>query len=176
MPKRREIGSGCACGSSGFMKQQLWISCVPALDFSRSYPVFCHAYKRQNPGMNATMAKMEREGPVRLLAKADTLIGSLLCGSAAAVVSVVAAGHGWRVVVPLVFTVVLLLIAAIFGLRAGVWGTLIATLVFASLLFTPLGSMRVSSEAARANLGWMMLIGLGFSLLFAPPTSTFRRR
>jgi hypothetical protein len=42
-------------------------------------------------------------------------------------------------------------------------------------LFTPMGSVHVASASARANLGWMLLIGLGFSLLFAPPTSTFRR-
>jgi K+-sensing histidine kinase KdpD len=99
----------------------------------------------------------------------------MLCGTSAAVVSWIAASHDWRVMVPLLFTAVLLLIATIFGLRAGVFGTILAALVFAAVLFTPMGSVHVASASARANLGWMLLIGLGFSLLFAPPTSTFRR-
>jgi hypothetical protein len=33
----------------------------------------------------------------------------------------------------------------------------------------------VTDEAARGNLGWMMLIGIGFSFLFAPPASVIRR-
>ena len=125
--------------------------------------------------MTMAMAKMAPERRQALLKRADTLIGAVLCGSAAAIVSVFSASYNWRVVVPLVFTAVLLFIASIFGLRAGVLGTLLAALIFAAFLFTPLGSVRVSNDAARANLGWMMLIGLGFSLLFAPPNSTIRR-
>jgi hypothetical protein len=33
----------------------------------------------------------------------------------------------------------------------------------------------VADESARGNLGWMMLIGIGFSFLFAPPSSGIRR-
>ena len=119
---------------------------------------------------------MAPERRTALLKRADTLIGALICGSGAAVVSIFSASYNWRVAVPLMFTAVLLLIASLFGLRAGVLGTLLAALIFAAFLFTPLGSVRVSSDAARANLGWMLLIGLGFSLLFAPPNSTIRRR
>jgi len=47
--------------------------------------------------------------------------------------------------------------------------------VFAAFLFAPTGSVSVANESARANLGWMLLIGIGFSFLFAPPGSGFRR-
>lgn len=81
------------------------------------------------------------------------------------------AGRPWGATIPLIFIAILLVIAEIFGMRAGILGTIIAALIFAAFLFTPLGSLRVSSDTARANLGWMLLGGLAFSLLFAPPTS-----
>lgn len=108
------------------------------------------------------------------LARADALIGSTLCALAAAGASLIAAGYQWRVFVPLIFTSVLLLIALLFGTRAGILGTLLAATVFAAFLFQPLGRLRVLDDAARANLGWMLLIGVSFSFLFAPPTSGFR--
>jgi hypothetical protein len=71
--------------------------------------------------------------------------------------------------------IVLLIIAGLFGARAGIIGTVLAAMIFASLLFNPMGNIQVADEAARGNLGWMMLIGIGFSFLFAPPTSGIRR-
>jgi K+-sensing histidine kinase KdpD len=99
-------------------------------------------------------------------------IGVLAAGGA----SLLAAGHPWHVWVPLVFSVVLLVIALSFGTRAGVWATLLSALVFAVLLFSPIGSFRVIESTARANLGWMLLAGLAFSLLLAPPTHGLRKR
>jgi K+-sensing histidine kinase KdpD len=106
---------------------------------------------------------------------ADAVIGGVLCAIAAAVASIVASGHSWKTLVPLVFTVILLLNAWLFGTRAGLLGTVLAALVFAGWLFSPVGSIQVANDSARANLGWMLLIGIGFSFLFAPPASGFRR-
>jgi K+-sensing histidine kinase KdpD len=106
----------------------------------------------------------------------NSLAGVGICAGAAVAASAVASGHPWQVWVPLVFSAVLLLIALFFGVRAGIAGTLLAALVFAVFLFSPLGSIHVTNGVARSNLGWMLLIGLAFSLLFAPPTSRFRRR
>jgi K+-sensing histidine kinase KdpD len=112
---------------------------------------------------------------LRTLPLADAAIGSALCVIAAVVASFVASGHSWKTLVPLVFTVILLLNARLFGTQAGLLGTVLAALVFADWLFSPAGSIQVASDSARANLGWMLLIGIGFSFLFAPPTSGFRR-
>lgn len=106
----------------------------------------------------------------------DSGIGALLSGVAAFIVSKVACGHAWEVSVPLGFVVVLLLIAAVFGARAGILGTVIAALIFATLLFPPSGRLQVASSAARANLAWMLLLGISFAFLFAPSHSSFRRR
>jgi K+-sensing histidine kinase KdpD len=112
---------------------------------------------------------------MRILGGIDFLIGALICAITALAACVLAAGHPWNVWVPLFFTGVLLLTALLFGVRAGVLGTLAAALVFAEFLFRPLGSLHVASAVARSNLGWMLLIGIALSFLFAPPTSKFRQ-
>ena len=67
----------------------------------------------------------------------DVALGSLICGLAAVGVSVISAGRSWQNLVPLVFILVLLVIAGIFGSKAGILGTLLAALIFASFLFAP---------------------------------------
>jgi len=105
----------------------------------------------------------------------DAAIGGLLCALAAIGFSAAAEGHAWKNIAPLIFTAILLLTAALFGARAGILGTVLAAMIFAGFLFGPVGSIHVANESARANLGWMLLIGIGFSFLFAPPTSNIRR-
>jgi len=105
----------------------------------------------------------------------DAAIGGLVCALAALALSAAANGHTWKNLAPLIFTVVLLIIAGLFGSRAGIIGTVLAAMIFASFLFNPMGNIQVADEAARGNLGWMMLIGIGFSFLFAPPSSGIRR-
>ena len=103
-----------------------------------------------------------------------TLAGALLCFVAALVTGTFASGYTWRAEVPLMFTVVLLVVALVFGAWAGVLGTLLSGLIFATHLFAPMGSLRVASDAARSNLGWMLMIGIAFSFLFAPQKSALR--
>lgn len=105
----------------------------------------------------------------------DAAIGGLVCALAAVGFTAAAQGHTWKNLAPLIFTAVLLVTAAIFGARAGILGTVLAALIFAGFLFGPVGSIQVANDSARANLGWMLLIGIGFSFLFAPPSSTLRR-
>jgi K+-sensing histidine kinase KdpD len=105
----------------------------------------------------------------------DAAIGGLVCALAALALSAAANGHTWKNMAPLIFTGVLLVIAGLFGSRAGIIGTVVAAMIFASFLFSPLGNMQVADQSARSNLGWMMLIGIGFSFLFAPPSSGMRR-
>lgn len=114
----------------------------------------------------------ERLGSCHLV---DAAIGAVICGLAAIGTTAVSAGHSWQNLVPLVFIVVLLLVGGIFGTRAGIIGTILAALIFASFLFSPIGRLSVANDSARSNLGWMLFIGIAFSFLFAPPTSGFRR-
>jgi K+-sensing histidine kinase KdpD len=105
----------------------------------------------------------------------DAAIGGLVCTLAALALSAAANGHTWKNMAPLIFTGVLLVIAGLFGSRAGIIGTVVAAMIFAAFLFSPMENMQVSDQSARGNLGWMMLIGIGFSFLFAPPSSGIRR-
>src|SRR5262249_12826786 len=98
----------------------------------------------------------------------ESLIGAVLCGIAATGMTVVANGRSWEASVPLIFVVILLGISAIFGARAGILGSILAGAIFAAFLFRPLGSIQVISDAARANLAWIVLLGNSFSFLFAP--------
>jgi K+-sensing histidine kinase KdpD len=127
------------------------------------------AYLISKTGMKTAV---ERLWTVPLM---DAAIGGLVCALAAVGFSAAAVGHPWKNVVPLIFTAVLLVTAALFGARAGILGTVLAALIFAGFLFGPVGSIQVANDSARANLGWMLLIGIGFSFLFAPPSSTIRR-
>jgi K+-sensing histidine kinase KdpD len=115
---------------------------------------------------------------IRALARVHvaSLAGGALSSVAAGGASLLAARHAWQIWVPLAFCVVLLVVAMALGTRAGVLGTLLAALVFAVFLFRPLGSVRVDEAVARANLGWMLVIGLTFSFLFARPAAGVRRR
>jgi K+-sensing histidine kinase KdpD len=107
---------------------------------------------------------------------AGTLTGGFICFIAALVTGSFASSHSWRAEVPLMFTIVLLLVALIFGAWAGVVGTVLSALVFATHLFGPLGELRVANDAARSNLGWMLMIGIAFSFLFAPEKTASRRQ
>src|SRR5579864_8749904 len=151
-----------------------------ALDFSHSNPDFCHPSSREKTAMH--MAHLIRKNGMKTAAERlwtlplmDAAIGGLVCALAAVGFTAAAEGHAWKNIAPLIFTAVLLLTAALFGARAGILGTVLAALVFAGFLFGPVGSIQVANESARANLGWMLLIGIGFSFLFAPPSSTIRR-
>jgi K+-sensing histidine kinase KdpD len=98
----------------------------------------------------------------------DTLIGILLSASAAAIVAYLFHNSHVLAVVPLLFLGMVTVVALRYGVAAGVIGSLISGFIFAIFLFSPLGSVRVAGEAARANLGWLLLGGTALSVLFAP--------
>jgi hypothetical protein len=104
----------------------------------------------------------------------DALVGALLAAIASAGISMIALGHRWEASVPLAFIAILLVISGFFGARAGILGTLIAAFIFATFLFHYPGGPQAGSDAARANLAWMLLLGISLSFLFAPP-SGYRR-
>lgn len=126
------------------------------------------------PRSKPTMPSKEKKET--FLMRTASFSGAAFGVLGAGAVSLVSAGHPWEAWVPLAFSVVLLVIALVFGTRAGVLATLLAASIFAVFLFQPTGSLRVAESTARANLGWMLLAGLTFSLLLAPPSSDLRRR
>jgi K+-sensing histidine kinase KdpD len=176
--------SGAACDTGRSWQLSRLKAEGAALDFSHSNLPFCHpilnrSRKREEKVSSSSMLRLNQnakeEQRPRLSAIVNSVIGALLCGAGAGAASIVAASHQWRALVPLAFTIVLLLIAVLFGSRAGILGTVLAATIFAAFLFQPLGNLSVTDSSARSNLAWMLLIGVTFSFLFAPPTSGLHR-
>ena len=98
----------------------------------------------------------------------STGIGLVICAAAAAIASRLFAHSEWRTLVPWVFVIVLVALAAIYGTAVGVIGSVVAALIFAYWLYAPVGAMHVGDTAARNSLAWMIVGGVALSYLLAP--------
>ena len=103
---------------------------------------------------------------------AATVIGTGLSALAALLLAGAFAGRPSRGLVPLLFVVVLLILAYRYGATVGLLGSAVAAVIFALCLFPPVGHLRIESESARANLGWMLLAGIAVPALLLPPPQT----
>ncbi len=99
------------------------------------------------------------------LGKVRPVVGILICAACASLFALFFNGHAGRVIVPIIFLCVVFLVAVRYGVSAGVLGSVLATLIFATFLFAPLGSPQVDNKAARSNLAWLVLGGLAISYL-----------
>jgi K+-sensing histidine kinase KdpD len=108
------------------------------------------------------------------------ILGPVLGMAISAVLSVLATvvfrERPSRVLVPAGFLIAIILVARLWGRVAGVLGTATAALVFAFLLFNPVGSWIVNDDAARTNLGWMLLGGMALSYFLGKQKQAERLR
>ena len=81
------------------------------------------------------------------------------------------AGTEIRTLLPLLFIVVLVILARYFGMTVAVAGSLLCAVVFARFLFEPTGSLHVEDLVARRNLLWMVVGAVALSYLFAPSST-----
>jgi len=95
-------------------------------------------------------------------------IGVALSAVAALSVALLFARVSRSATLPLIFAVVQVAIAARFGVKVSVLGSLSAAAIFASILYSPTGSLAVENPAARANLAWMVLVSIALSYLLLP--------
>lgn len=95
-------------------------------------------------------------------------VGTLLSAALAVLVSMLFAKSTWRGALPLAFVFVLILLSRRFGVGVSVLGSVSASIVFALMLFTPVGSPSIESPDARMNLGWMVLGAVAVSYLLFP--------
>ena len=93
-------------------------------------------------------------------------MGIILCSAVAALFSRLPLSEPSKAMLPLLFLPVILAVAYTFGTAAGILGTISATVVFARVIFHPLGSMRVEALDARGNLALMVMGGVALSYLF----------
>jgi K+-sensing histidine kinase KdpD len=104
------------------------------------------------------------------------LAGLALCAAAALAVSASSVLHPWRLMLPLMFVAVLVLLALRYGLLVALFGAPLTALIFAYFLYPPLHSFHVDNEAAKGNLGWMVLAGVVISYLVAPQNPSMRNK
>ncbi len=103
---------------------------------------------------------------VRLTAR--TVWGVTVCLLLAVAASYIFSAHPEKVFVPIGFVVVLVLASALYGPMAGILGSVISALVFARLLYSPVGSINIENHAARQSLSWMILGGVAIPYLLLP--------
>lgn len=94
--------------------------------------------------------------------------GLFLCAALALVVALFTAARPWRGIVPLAFAAVIILLAARYGRLVALLGSVAAALIFAAVLYQPLGSIRVESQTEKSSLAWMLLSSITLSYLLLP--------
>ncbi len=103
------------------------------------------------------------------------VIGVAISAWCAGLLSFIFEGRHHGAIVPVAFIVIVTLVAIRFGAPAGMVGALTAAIIFAYFLYKPLGSVSVDDPKARMNLAWLVLGGLAFSYLLAPPGTGAQR-
>jgi Kef-type K+ transport system membrane component KefB len=107
------------------------------------------------------------------------LVGLAVCATLAGLAVLAFRGRPTHMLVPVGFLLVIVPVARLLGRAAGILGTLGAALIFAILLFNPVGSWMVLDDTARTTLGWVMLGGMALSYFVGkdkPPGFALRNR
>ena len=121
------------------------------------------------PSIHAILSDMQGATIISKLQRpAYVALGTVLSVIAAILTSVLFGRSSWRGLVPLAFVAVLLILAKKFGVTVSLTGSIAAAVVFAGMLFAPLGSTKVQDYTARMNLGWMIVGSVALSYLLFP--------
>ena len=99
-----------------------------------------------------------------------TTTGVLLSGAAALLLALFAAGQSTRRMIPWVFVIILIALSARFGPMVSLIGSVVAVVIFARLVYAPVGSVIITDETAKASLAWMALISVVAAYLLFPPS------
>lgn len=99
---------------------------------------------------------------------ARTIWGLLLCSALAVGSGYAFSNHPSRVFLPFLFVIVIVAIAARYGVMVGILGSIVSAVIFAHLLYSPLHSIEVDDITARASLAWMILGGIAIPYLVLP--------
>lgn len=126
---------------------------------------FCCGWKR--PRIQSQDAAAEALLPsCRLRQWGTCSLGTIACTIVAAGLIPIFNSSSLKSFLPLIFLLIIGLVAFRFGRAAGVLGTLASAFLFADYLFEPEG-LAVADPVAREHLIWMMIIGIVISELAA---------
>jgi K+-sensing histidine kinase KdpD len=98
----------------------------------------------------------------------QSTLGIAVSAICAIAVALIFSRTHWKLAAPFLFTALLVLLASRFGAAVSVVGSLLAAIIFASLLFSPIHSIHVENESERATLAWMILVSVSASYLLFP--------
>jgi len=98
-------------------------------------------------------------------------LGIAISALCAVTLALVFARTEWKFVAPFLFAAILVLLASRFGPIISVVGSVLASIIFPLLLFSPLHSLRVANDTERATLAWMILLSVSASYLLFPSRS-----
>ncbi|PSH04795.1 MAG: hypothetical protein CXZ00_05345 [Acidobacteria bacterium] len=107
----------------------------------------------------------------KLLYTLQSSVGIAVSALCAIVFALVFSRTNWKLAAPFLFVVVLVLLASHFGAMVSVVGSILAAVIFSSMLFSPIHSMQVRDESERATLAWMILLSVSVSYLLFPSQS-----
>jgi len=99
-------------------------------------------------------------------------LGFLICTVASILISLLLRNNGAPDTVPLLFLVIVGLVAWFLGSWAAALGLLGSSLVFALLLFPPIGKFSVRADSARTNLVMMLLFGVAVAYFYGDRTGS----
>lgn len=102
-------------------------------------------------------------------------LGFLICTVASLLITVLLRNSEAPDTVPLLFLVVVGLVAWFLGSWAAALGLLGSSLVFALLLFPPIGHLAVRAQSARTNLLMMLLFGIAVAYFYGDRTGPGER-
>jgi K+-sensing histidine kinase KdpD len=103
---------------------------------------------------------------------ARTIWGLVLCSALAVGSGYAFSDRPHRVLLPFLFVIVIVAIAARYGVMVGILGSIVSAIIFAHELYSPLHSIAVDDVAARASLAWMILGGIAIPYLVLPGLRT----
>ncbi len=87
-------------------------------------------------------------------------IGAGCCAIASAALTPIFKQSSFSSSAPLIFLIVIVVVAVRFGNFAGMLGTIAGALIFAVFLFEPRFSIEIKDVSSRNHLIWMVLIGV----------------
>ncbi len=99
---------------------------------------------------------------------ARTTWGLVICATLAVASAYLFSKQSWIIFLPILFVAVLVAVAMRYGVMVGILGSVMCAAIFAHLLFSPLHSLRVADDTARASLAWMVLGGVAIPYLVLP--------
>ena len=100
-----------------------------------------------------------------------------LCAGMAVLLSVIFQGQDleFRSRLPFGFLILIVIVAKKLGETAAIISTVVAGLIFAFLLFHPLGSLGVDTKMARSSLAWFLLGGMVCARIVSPLSKRTKR-